>query len=120
MLLYTLQCLLISRRTNSKATVHLAIKDLLHLTPSIFHEALAASQYYAAKSEALIVQADSSRKQSDNVEECFRKLYHNVMQICRSMIKGETSPDQVRRVKKLYAMSISLGILHPSVLTSCV
>ncbi len=117
---YTLQCLLISYRTNSKATVRLAIKDLSHLTPSFFHEALAASQYYAAKSEALIVQADSSRKQSDNVEECFRKLYQNIMQICRSTIKGETSPDQVRKVKKLYAISIGLSISHTSVLTSYV
>ncbi len=117
---YTLQCLLISNRTNSKATVRLAIKDLSHLTPSIIHEALVASQYYAAKSEALIVQADSSRSQSDNVEECFRKLYQNIMKICRSMIKGETSPDQVRKVGKLYAISIDLGISHTSVLTSYV
>lgn len=117
---YTLQRLLTSYRTNSKATVRLAIKDLSHLTPSIFHKALAASQYYATKSEALIVQADSSRKQSDNVEECFRKLYQNIMQICRAMVKGETSPNQVRKVKELYVISIGLGISHTSVLTSYV
>lgn len=107
----TLQCLLTSYRTNSKATVRLATKDLSHLTPSIFHKALAASQYHAAKSEALIVQADSSRKQSDNVEECFRKLYQNIMQICRSMVKGETSPDQVRKVRELYA-SLLVWVSH--------
>ena len=88
------------------------MKDLLPLTPPIFHEPLTASRYYAAKSETLVLQADSSRKQGSNVEECFQKLHQLIVHIGQSIIKGETSTDQIKKVKKLYGFSFTLGVSY--------
>ena len=87
------------------------MKDLLPLTPPIFRIPLVESRYYALKSDALVFQADSSRKQSDNVEECFRKLHDLIIHVGQLVIKGETSTVQVQKVKKLYAFSALRSIM---------
>lgn len=88
-------------RTNSKATLRLPLKDLMPLTPAMLHEPLRESRHYAAKSDSLILHADSSRKQGDNVEDCFNKLQQLVVEAGRSVIRGETSIAQVNKVKNL-------------------
>ena len=98
---------LILYRTNSKATVRVALKDILPLTPPIIHVPLTKSQYYATKSAALVFQADSSRKQRDNVDECFHKLHQLILQIGRSAIIKETSHAQVEKIKKLYVLLVN-------------
>lgn len=103
-----MQRFLTTRRTNSKATIRLAMKDLLPLMPPILRASITGSRHYAAKSDALVFQADSSRKQGDNVEECFRNLHQLIVQTGHSVIKKEISTAQVEKVKKLY------GFFSPS------
>ena len=88
-------------RTNSKATVRLAASKLLPLMPSLLHAPVKASRHYASRTDSLVIQSDSSRKQMDNVEECFRKLHDFIVDIGESSIKGETSTQQITKVKKL-------------------
>ena len=89
-------------RVNSKATARFFMKDLYSCIPKILHEHLRKSRYYAEKSEALIFQADESRKQSENTQECFRKLKELILAAGKTTIKGETSPAKKARLKSLY------------------
>lgn len=110
-------CLLILHRTNSKASVRLALKDMLHWTPRIFHERMPESNYYYPKSEAFIVKSDSSRNQRANVRECFRKLHQNLVEICQTVVTKGASAEQVRKVEASYVLSIDLGISDSNALT---
>ena len=97
-------------RTNSKATVRLPARDLLPLIPTMLHAPLRASKHYASRSDSIVVQSDSSRKQGENVEECFHKLHQLIVHIGETKIPGETSLQQVNRVRKL-CVSLIYGYL---------
>lgn len=60
-----------------------------------------SSRYYAANSNALVIQSDDSRKQTDNVHACFRKLHQLIVDAGTSAVPGETSEEQKERVRKL-------------------
>lgn len=89
-------------RVNSKATVRFQMKDLTSIIPAILHPQLRASKYYAEKSHSLVIHADGSRKQSDNIDECFQRLQLLIEAAGKTAVKGETSPEQVARVRNLY------------------
>ncbi|MCJ1224108.1 hypothetical protein MMC12_000751 [Toensbergia leucococca] len=91
-------------KVNSKATVRVEMKDLLPLIPGILHQELIASRYYAERGHALVIQADGSRKQGDNVQECFKKLQDLVISAGKSTVTGETSLEQVKKVKRLWVI----------------
>ena len=93
-------------RTNSKATVRLPARDLLPLIPTMLHAPLRASKHYASRSDSIVVQSDSSRKQAENVEECFHKLHQLIVHIGETKIPGETSSQQVNKVRKLCVVLI--------------
>lgn len=104
MLHYLPQELIVHIRVNSKATLRIPFKDLQSLVPSILHDEIRASHYYARNSASLIIQADNHRKQGDNVTACFAKLQDLFMIAGRNRVKGETSPEQIARVKRLYGI----------------
>lgn len=86
---------------NSKATLRVPLPQLkLHVPALIFSE-LSESRYYAHRSDSLVIQADSSRKQADNVEGAYVKLHEIFRQAARSVVKGETAPEKVAKVKEL-------------------
>ena len=88
-------------RVNSKATVRFSMKDLLPLIPNVLHQQLLASQYYAEKSHSLVIKSEESRKANENTQKCFEKFRDLIMTVGKSTIKGETSLEQVAKVKKL-------------------
>ncbi|KAI4634954.1 hypothetical protein J4E83_002276 [Alternaria metachromatica] len=53
------------------------------------------------KSNAIIVQADDSRKQSDNAQSCYRRIYEAIARAGQDAVPAETSAAQVQRVKQL-------------------
>lgn len=75
--------------------------SLLPLLPSLLHPSILSSRYHAAKSNDIVIQADDSRKQNDNVNACFRKLQELIIDAGRDVLPGETSAEQVRRVQGL-------------------
>ncbi|GAB7352191.1 hypothetical protein MBLNU459_g2668t1 [Dothideomycetes sp. NU459] len=97
----SLQAAELSSRVNSKATLRLPLASLLPLVPSLLRPSIASSRYCAANSNALVIQADDSRKQNDNVHRCFLKLHDLIVEAGRETVPGETSADQAERVKKL-------------------
>jgi len=74
---------------------------LLPLVPSILHQPIRQSRYYAAKSDSIVIQADDSRKQADNAQYCFVKLHNMVTEAGVKTLPGETSQVQKARVKDL-------------------
>lgn len=92
---------LMGARVNSKATLRLPLEFLLPLVPSLLHDGIRASRYYAGKSDSIIIQADDSRKQQDNVQSCYARLHHLIVDAGASVVPGETSEAQRSRVKGL-------------------
>ena len=92
---------LIISRLNSKATLQVPLHSLHAILPRIFHQELNTSRYAAERSSSIVIQSDESRKRSDNVEACYLKLYNLIQSIAKTTIPGETSEDQVERVKGL-------------------
>jgi peptidyl-tRNA hydrolase ICT1 len=90
-----------AERVNSKATLRVPLDALLHHVPAAFHSAIRQSRYIAAKSNSIIVQADDSRKQSDNAHNCYKRLYEAIMEAGHHAIPNETSAEQVQHVKNL-------------------
>lgn len=96
-------------RVNSKATARFQMKDLISLMPGILHHQLRRSRYYAPNSETLVIQADGSRRQSDNVDQCFQILRDQIVAAGKLAVKGETSPEQKAKVKKLYVRYLTVN-----------
>lgn len=91
-------------RVNSKATVRFHMKDLLSIVPTVLHPQLHASTYYAEKSHSLVIQADGSRRQSENVQDCFDKLKLMIKAAGKRVVRGETSPEKAAKIRKMYAI----------------
>lgn len=86
---------------NSKATLRILAKNLLPMIPKILHPQIEGSRYYAANSQSLIIQGESSRNRNDNVEECYKKLHDLIIAAGRATVRGETSQAQKEKVKGL-------------------
>lgn len=89
---------------NSKATLKVSLDALLKHVPNALHREISASRYVAERSNALIIQADDSRKQSDNAHSCYKRLYEALVDAGAAAIPGETSAEQAKRVKHLYVV----------------
>lgn len=75
------------------------LKSLLPLLPGLLHHELMLSRVYAEKSNSLVIQADGSRKQSDNVDECFEKLHALILRIGKAVVRGELSLATKEKIK---------------------
>lgn len=74
---------------------------LLQHVPSLLHGEIKRCRYVAAKSNAMIVQADDSRKQSDNAHSCYKRLYEAIVDAGHHAVPNETSAEQLQHVKNL-------------------
>ncbi|KAK5114314.1 hypothetical protein LTR62_002565 [Meristemomyces frigidus] len=88
-------------KVSSKTTLRLPTTSLLPLLPPLLHPAVLASRYYAPNTSSLVLQADESRKQGENVTACFRRLHEVILQAGREVVPGETSVEQRKRVEGL-------------------
>ena len=86
-------------RVNTKASLRVSLDDLCPLVPSLLHPYLRDSRYYASKSNSLIIHADNSRKQNENMDSCFARLHDLIVDVGAKAIPGETSVVQQERVK---------------------
>ncbi|PVH97678.1 hypothetical protein DM02DRAFT_597174 [Periconia macrospinosa] len=88
-------------KVNSKATLKVPLDALLKQIPTLLHPQIRASRYVTSQSNAIIIQADDSRKQSDNAHSCYKRLFEAILEAGRTAIPGETSAAQAQRVKDL-------------------
>lgn len=96
-----LNLIITERRVNSKATLKIPLQSILDLVPAVLHSSLRDSPFYAAKSQAFVIQSDDSRRQAENAERCYAKLYNSLTNMAQSRIPGETSEAQKGKVSKL-------------------
>jgi peptidyl-tRNA hydrolase ICT1 len=81
--------------------LRIALDQLLPLVPALLHPHLCNSRYYAEKTNSLVIQADDSRKQSDNAHSCFARLHSLILEAGSKAIPGETSAAQREHVRDL-------------------
>ena len=97
---------------NSKATLRLSLRNLLPLVPPLLHQTILDSRYHAQKSGTLVIQADGSRKQKDNADDCTAKLIDFFRDEGRNVVKGVTSHEKANRVLKMYVILRLKGYLR--------
>ncbi|KAK5173088.1 uncharacterized protein LTR77_003210 [Saxophila tyrrhenica] len=88
-------------KVSSKATLRISLPSLLPLLPKLLHPHIVSSRYHAAKTSDVVIQADDSRKQTDNVISCFRRLHELIVEAGRASVPGETSEATSKRVEGL-------------------
>ena len=62
-----------------------------------------------------MIQADSSRKQDQNVEDCMMKLRDEISRIGHQLIPGETSPEKREKVQKMIKANDEARIVNKKV-----
>lgn len=77
------------------------MKRLQQVVPKILHLYLRKSSYYAPKSDALVIQAQTSRSQHHNEADCYQKLHQLLQDAIKKGIPGETPPEQKSKVEKM-------------------
>lgn len=95
------------KRVNSKATLKVPLDALLEHVPAALHGEIRRSRYVATRSSTIIVQADDSRKQSDNAQSCYKRLHEAIAQAGQDAVPAETSAAQAQHVKQLYVLVLS-------------
>jgi len=80
------------------------LDTLLRHVPVALHSDIRRSRHVATKSNTIVVQADDSRKQSDNAQSCYRRLYQAIAEAAQRAVPSETSAEQAQRVKLLYVV----------------
>ncbi|OCL04867.1 hypothetical protein AOQ84DRAFT_300010 [Glonium stellatum] len=88
-------------KVNSKATLKVPLDSLLSHVPSALHPEIRSSRYHAPRSNSIIIQADDSRKQNDNMHSCYAKLHGMIIEAGTRALPGETPTEQSQRVKAL-------------------
>ena len=70
-------------------------------TPALLHDALRTSRFYARRADALVFAADGSRRQAENADDCFARLWRCLLDAVDRVVPGDTAPEQRERVRKL-------------------
>jgi peptidyl-tRNA hydrolase ICT1 len=89
-------------KVNSKATLKVGLDSLLKHVPNALHSEIRCSRYVAARSDSIIIQADDSRKQTDNALSCYARLHQVIVEAGKKALPGETSAEQAKRVQTLW------------------
>ena len=55
-----------------------------------------------------MIQADGSRKQADNVQDCLNKLHDLIVSAGKSVVRGEVSPEQLAKIKREYVIALQV------------
>ena len=87
----------------------LKFTDLSPTPPKLIYDQLRNSRYAAGNGAALVIQADASRSQTENKEDCFSKLGNLIKEVCGKVIVKEASAEQQAKVKKLYFYKRCIG-----------
>jgi len=77
------------------------LDSLLAHIPTALHSEIRSSRYVAQRSNSIVIQADDSRKQSDNALSCYARLHQVIIEAGRKALPGETSAEQAKHVKDL-------------------
>ena len=90
-----------SERVNSKATLRLSVDKCSTFMPEFMIQRFQenAKTHLTKNLNEVVIQSDNTRKQADNTDECFRKLYRMIVDSAN--LPGETTKEQHDHVVKL-------------------
>ncbi|RPA94733.1 peptidyl-tRNA hydrolase domain-containing protein [Choiromyces venosus 120613-1] len=86
-------------KVNSKVTLRLNLSTKGDFIPPYILEEVLKKSKYMTNNDEIVIQSDSSRKQAENIENCYRKLYTSIRECIQ--VPGETSEDTKKRIEKL-------------------
>ena len=78
-------------RGRSKVVMTTPIDKLRLHTPASVIEMLKATQYYVSSSDSIVIQSDEYRKQSENRNDCFKRLREVCLKVGEDAVKRERS-----------------------------
>lgn len=68
----------------------------LHAPASVI-EMLKATHYYASSSDSIVIRSDVYRKQGENREDCFKRLYDLYLEVGEDAVKKERSKGPLKK-----------------------
>ncbi|KAI5806132.1 peptidyl-tRNA hydrolase domain protein [Geopyxis carbonaria] len=88
-------------KLSTKATLHLDLASKGDFLPPYILRKVRENSRHLTKKDEIVVQCDESRKQSDNTEHAFHRLYTILKACVEHDLPGETSPEKHKHVKDL-------------------
>jgi peptidyl-tRNA hydrolase ICT1 len=95
------QRILMSDRTESKATTVWSVPELSRSLPSLVKSVLRTSRYYSRRNDTITIQAQTQRSRSANRDENHKKLSEELLRLYRERVPGETSEKKAKKYKAL-------------------
>jgi peptidyl-tRNA hydrolase ICT1 len=92
------------QRLATKATLHLDLTNRAGFLPDYILRKVRENSRHLTKNDEIVIQADDSRKQPQNVEECFNRLHKILLSCVAKDVPGATSAEQKKRVAGLYVL----------------
>ncbi|PWW76792.1 hypothetical protein C7212DRAFT_192897 [Tuber magnatum] len=93
-------------KVNSKVTLRLDLSTKGDfIPPYVLEDRLSdpncvKQSKHLTNNNEIVIQSDSSRRQVENIEHCYHKLYTSLRECIQ--VPGETSEDTKKRIEKLY------------------
>lgn len=91
-------------KVNTKVTLKIDLSNLIPHLPDYWITNLSKSHLYASTSNSIIIQSTLTRSQSQNLEDCWKKLFENLKLISKFGLKGQTSIETIERVKRFQSI----------------
>lgn len=95
----------------TKATLHLNLKNNANFLPDFVLRKIRENSNHLTKEDEIVLQADESRKQTDNHEEAYRRLHKIILSAVSKDLPGVTSAEKKKRVAELYFFHLDLSLL---------
>jgi len=91
-------------RLATKATLHLDLNRNAGFLPDFVLQKVRENSRHLTKDEAIVIQADGSRKRSENQDEVYQRLHKILVESVSVDVPGVTSTEKKKRVQQLYSL----------------
>ncbi|KAA8895061.1 hypothetical protein FN846DRAFT_971360 [Sphaerosporella brunnea] len=88
-------------KLSTKATLHLSLKTASEFLPGFVVKKVRENSRHLTKDDEIVLQADESRKQSENMQAAFHRLHQILVSSVAADVPGVTSAEQKQRVAQL-------------------
>lgn len=87
----------------TKATLHLDLTKNATFLPDFVLQKVRENSRHITREDEIVIQADGTRKQSENLEEAYQRLHKILVESVSVDVPGVTSAEKKKRVKELYS-----------------
>ncbi|KAH9812554.1 hypothetical protein DFH28DRAFT_404250 [Melampsora americana] len=97
-------------KVNTKVTLKIEVSNLIPILPNYWITNLSKSHLYASTSNSIIIQSTLTRSQSQNLEDCWKRLFENLKLMSKIGLKGLTSIETIEKVKRFQSIEKSKNL----------